>query len=152
MFPDLGLFQGNRAQLAMLFTWLIAFEWLMLFFSPWLVALGNFHNRDQSFLAALPVPISKLCFIDVFACISAGSFWKLLKRLNARIATGGSEAAFLDEIRYQVVSLILGLLLLMISAVIFLGSRHHEQSLAARHMVKQAVFGQSGTCAPRKLL
>ena len=150
-FSGPGPFHGNKAQYATVFTWLIAFEWLMLFFSPWLVAFSSVYSRSQSFLAALPMSAGRLCFLDLLGCASALSFWTLLKRLHARIARGGTEAAFLDEIRYHVVSLVLGFLMLMIVLIIFWGSSRQERGTAARHALQHAAFSHSGTMETRTL-
>ena len=119
---NLGPFDGDKAGYTRILNALLALEWLMLFVSPWFVALTAAHGYAQGLLAALPLSPWKIAFLDLLGLASAASFWTLQKRLGTRIAVGGPEAAFLDQVRYHVASLVLGLLLLMICGIVFAGS------------------------------
>ena len=60
--------------------------------------------------------------VDFLGITLALSFWGLWKRLSAKIAEGGAEAVFLDQLRMHVVSLMQGIVMLLLITAVFLDS------------------------------
>ncbi len=60
--------------------------------------------------------------MDFLVLTTAWGYWTLWKRLSARIAEGGEGAPFLDQVRFQMASLVQGLVILLVMNLVFVGT------------------------------
>jgi hypothetical protein len=112
---ELDPFHGDTEQVAMLCTWITLVLAVCVLLFPWLLAgIVEVHHPDRSFRSALPMSITWLSFLDVLGLVPMWSYYTLYRRLSARIAAGGSDAAFLDKVRFQVATLVQSLMTLLI--------------------------------------
>jgi hypothetical protein len=120
----LGPFRGDREGYARLFVWLASVEGLMLLVFPWvLVRILSLHHHhfNRDLFLGMPEIFFRLGVVDVFALITALNFWIFWRRLNAKIAEGGAEAAFLDKTRMHVAALLQqGMVMLLLVTLISL--------------------------------
>ncbi len=116
---DLGPFHGNHKSNAIVYSWLTAAQISMLFIFPWLVALLDalHHHRGHHLLS---VSLWELCLLNLVGFTTAWSYWKLWKRLGAKIAEGGEGAPFLDQVRFGIASLVQGLVVLLVITLVFI--------------------------------
>ncbi len=118
---DLGPFHGNHESNAVVYAWLTAIQAFMLFIFPWLVALtGALHHHPGHRL--LSMSLWQLCFMDSLGLTTACGYRVLWKRLSAKIAEGGEDAPFLDQVCFQLASLVQGLVILFVISIVFVGT------------------------------
>ena len=119
----LGPFHGNNEGMARVFVWLLAVEGLLLLVFPWvlvrMLSLHHHHFSRDPFLG-MPDIFFRLGCMDFVGVSAALSFWTLWVRLSAKVAEGGSDAAFLDKTRLHVTTLMQIMVALGLLTIVFL--------------------------------
>ncbi len=120
---DPGPFHRSREGHARVFAWLTGVMAAGLLIGPWLgKALIALHGRKAGHGQGFGFPVFLLGLVDLLGAMSGWSYWALWKRLSARIAEGGAEGEFLDRIRFEIASLVQGLVVLLLISLVFFGT------------------------------
>ena len=112
---DSAPFHGSNEGYAKLYLVLSLAEAFGLLVFPWIVSvLKRAHHPGVSFAHLLPVSPLMLVLLDVLGLTLVLAFVSINRRLSARIAEGGPEAKFLDQIRVGVMALTQSAIILVI--------------------------------------